>query len=120
MSIFIRPGGHALQKHQRNNGGFTLPEVLVSLLLSVFLVQIICQWGVLTIRSQQRIEENQFAVYLAQAVLAETEPEISEGWRISVEEIPLGNTLQEQEITVQYENQEWHFYYAGTSEGESI
>jgi hypothetical protein len=75
---------------------------------------------VLTIRSQQRIEENQFAVYLAQAVLAETEPEISEGWRISVEKIPLGNTLQEQEITVQYENQEWHFYYAGTSEGESI
>ncbi|MBQ5727379.1 MAG: hypothetical protein IIV56_00435, partial [Mailhella sp.] len=30
------------------------------------------------------------------------EPEISEGWRISVEKIPLGNTLQEQEITVQY------------------
>ena len=51
MSIFIRPGGHALQKHQRNNGGFTLPEVLVSLLLSGFLVQIICQWGVVTIRS---------------------------------------------------------------------
>ena len=116
MSIFIRLGGHALQKRQRNNGGFTLPEVLVSLLLSVFLVQIICQWGVLTIRSQQRIEENQCALYLAQAALAETEPEIPEGWRVSVEEKPLDNTLQEQEITVQYENQKWHFYYAGETE----
>ena len=116
MSTFIRPDAHALQKHQRHKGGFTLPEVLVSLLLSVFLVQIICQWGILTVRSQQRIEENQCALYLAQAVLAETEPEVPEGWLVSVEEKPLDNRLQEQEITVQYENQKWHFYYTGEAE----
>ena len=49
MSIFIRQDAHASQKRQRSNGGFTLPEVLLSLVLSMFLIQIVCQWGVLTV-----------------------------------------------------------------------
>ena len=116
MCIFIRQGAHVLQKPRRNNGGFTLPEVLLSLLLSMFLIQMICQWGVLMANSQQRIEENRQAVFLAQAALAEMQPEIPDGWQISVEKKPLGKTLQEWEITVQYENQEWQFYYAGETE----
>ena len=113
MCIFIRQGVRALQKRQRNNSGFTLPEVLISLLLSVFIMHIICQWGVLTVKSQQRIEQNQQAVFLAQSVLAEIQPEIPDGWKISVITDLLEKELQEWEITVQYENQEWQFYYVG-------
>lgn len=113
MCIFIRLDAHASQKRRRNNSGFTLPEVMISLLLSVFLMQIICQWGILTIRSQERIEENQQAVFLAQAVLAKMDSELPEGWNVFVEEKPLGDVLQEREITIQHENQEWQFYYAG-------
>ncbi len=113
MCMFIRPDAHVLQKRRQNNSGFTLPEVLLSLLLSMVLIQIICQWGVLAVKSQQRIEQNQEAVFLAQSVLLETQPEIPDGWTVFVEKAPFGRTLQEWEVTVQYENQEWQFYYAG-------
>ena len=116
MSIFIRQDAHASQKRQRSNGGFTLPEVLLSLVLSMFLIQIACQWGVLTVKSQQRMEQNQQAVFLAQAVFAELQPELPAGWQVMVREKPLGNALQEREITIRYENQEWQFYYAGETE----
>ena len=53
---------------------------------------------------------------MAQAVFAELQPELPAGWQGMVREKPLGNALQEREITMRYENQEWQFYYAGETE----
>ena len=113
MCIIIRRGEHALQKRRRHEGGFTLPEVLASLAICMMLMQIAGQWSVLTGQSHVRIQQNQQAVLLAQTALAGAQGEIPEGWQVVVERRPMGEFLEEREITVKNENQIWQFYYAG-------
>lgn len=115
MCIIIRRGEPVSQKHRRHNGGFTLPEVLVSLLISALLMQCVGQWSALTGQSFARIQQNQQAVLLAQTALLEWHGEIPEGWQVVVEKQPAGEFLEEKEITVTNENQTWQFYYAGES-----
>lgn len=113
MCIIIRRGEPALQKRRRHEGGFTLPEVLASLVICMMLMQIAGHWYALTGQSHVRIQQNQQAVLLAQTALAGAQGEIPEGWQVVVERQPMGEFLEEQEITVTNENQTWQFYYAG-------
>lgn len=118
MYITIRQEGQESQKRRRHKGGFTLPEVLVSLLICVFVLQGVGQWGVLTQQSRIRMQQNQQAVLLAQAVLAGNSAELPDGWEIVVKKQEIGDELIEQELTIIYGNQSWEkqtwqFYYVG-------
>ncbi len=115
MYISIGQGEPASQKRRRQNSGFTLPEVLVSLVICVMLMQTLGHWGVLTYRANQQMNENQQAVFLAQMALAGSEAHIPEGWEVIVNQTVIGNEkfLRQWEITVRHENHQWQFYYAG-------
>ncbi len=122
MCIITRPGERASQKRRSRHSGFTLPEVLVSLMICMLLMQAVGQWSVLTGNSNLRMQQNQQAVLLAQTVLAGSTPSVPDGWTIQVEKQLINEesnteentgSLWEWNITVNYEEQTWQFYYVG-------
>ena len=117
MCIITRQGVHASPKRQRDNRGFTLPELLISLVICALLLHSAGQWSVLSSQSHVRSAENRQAVLIAQSVLAGIEPELPEGWSVQKETRPAGLFLTEQELTITHANQtntqSWTFYYAG-------
>ena len=112
MFTFIRQGVRESPGKQRRNSGFTIPEILVSLLICGLLLQSVGQWSVLTANSGMRIQQNEQAILLAQTVLTDGTPDVPDGWQISVEETQQA-ALRERLVTVSHENQSWSFYYAG-------
>ncbi len=121
MCICIKQGERASRKYRhRHHSGFTLPEVLVSLVICMLLMQLLGQWGILTTESNQRMQENQQALLLAQSALTGSEVVCPNGWEVIVEKNLIGDaekiergTLREWEITVKHGNQAWQFYYVG-------
>lgn len=112
MCIITKRGGRGLLDRRQHKEGFTLPELLVSLLIGGWLLHVVGQWAVLSDQSEIRVKQNEQALLLAQTVLAGGTPNLADGWQIEVEKHPC-EQLQEQEITVLYQNQNWSFYYVG-------
>lgn len=119
MSIITEQGarGSARERHKR---GFTIPEILVSLCILLLLLHSVWQWTVLTERTNQRIQQNQQAVLLAQEALAGGAAHLPAGWTVQQEQEDCGAVLAAQSITVCYGAQRWQFYYAGLREGARI
>ena len=124
MSTFIRPGERASperlrnrRNNRRNKGGFTLPEILISLLLCSLLMQSLAQWNSLSVQTHKRMNENQQALLIAQSVMAGSRVSLPDGWDVEIVKQPLGLSITEQELTVTYEDETstqcWSFYYAG-------
>lgn len=111
MSIIIKPAVPDSPRQQFPNGGFTLPEVLVSLCILLLLLQMVWQWGQLAICSEERMQQNQQAILLAKTILAGLQPELPEGWSFAIKE-KQGAILQETDLDVFYGTQHWQFYYA--------
>ncbi len=117
MSIFIRQAAPGLPKNRSRKNGFTIPEILVSLVMTILLLHSVWQWTVLTERSNQRIQQNQQAVLLAQEALAGMHINVPEGWTVQMDRENGGPFLTVDRITVGYDGQRWNFYYAGLTEG---
>lgn len=111
MSIIIKPAVPDSPKRQSPNGGFTLPEVLVSLCILLLLLQMVWQWGQLIMHSEERVQQNQQAILLAKTVLAGIQPDLPEGWTFVIKE-KQGAILQETDLDISYGKQHWQFYYA--------
>ncbi len=119
MSIITERGapGSASRRYKR---GFTIPEILVSLCILMLLLHSVWQWTVLTERTNQRIQQNQQAVLLAQEALAGSVVYQPTGWTVQLEQEDCGAVLTAQQITVCYGAQCWQFYYAGLREGAQV
>lgn len=117
MFISIRRVVPALPKKLYHKEGFTIPEILVCLGITIILLHSIWQWTILTERSNQRIQQNQQAVLLAQESLAGVHSALPEGWTVQHSREEKGALLTVERITVGYEGQYWSFYYAGLAKG---
>lgn len=113
MSIIIRRDAAALPAMARHNGGFTLPELLVSLCILLLLMQGVWQWNAVLRQGIARVEQNQQAVYLAQCCLNKIQPDLADGWSVAVEREPVNDILQQTTVIVSYQNQRWPFCYVG-------
>lgn len=113
MCITIRQAEQESQRRRRHEGGFTLPELLVSLVICVCLLQSVGQWSVVAKQSNIRMQQNQQAVLLAQEILAGQEIELQKGWDVTVKQQQIGEELIEWKMTITYETQKWEFYYVG-------
>lgn len=125
MCITIKPVAPELQQRQNNlqisiwkairiqdQKGFTLPEVLVSLCVLLLLLSAVWQWSIVMQRSVERMEENQYAVYLAQQTLAGIVPQYPPDWAIKVDYENKHMLCNDVIITVASPYRQWEFYYA--------
>ena len=97
----------------KDQKGFTLPEVLVSLCILLLLLSAVWQWGIVMQRSVDHMEENQCAVYLAQQIIAGITPQYPLDWAVKVD-YDSGHVLCNGAIiTVVSPSRQWEFYYAG-------
>lgn len=119
MSIITERGAPG-SASRRYKSGFTIPEILVSLCILMLLLHSVWQWTVLTERTNQRIQQNQQAVWLAQEALAGSVVHQPTGWTVQLEQEDCGAVLTAQQITVCCGEQRWQFYYAGLREGAQI
>ncbi len=102
---------HRPVRHDR--GGFTLPEVLVSLVILMVVLQCAYQWNRLAERIQIQQQENRQAVTLAEGILAGADLSVPDGWETHTEIWREGEFLQGTEVTVIRNGHQWKFYYAG-------
>ncbi len=112
MFIIIKRGAAGLRERLQRSQGFTLPEVLVSLVILVMLLQSVWQWGLLVQRGQQRMTEDWQALTVAQTLLAGGSPDLPEGWTATKDCLAEGKTVAEQQISVTHGKAHWDFYYA--------
>lgn len=103
-------------KPERKQGGFTLPEILVSLCILTILMQGVGQWGIVMQRTADTMAQNQQAVLLAQQIYAGLEPQCPQGWQVQVESSADIGLLYETEVMIMSEKRRWQFYYAGEEE----
>ena len=117
MFIFISRAVPVSPKKLYRKDGFTIPEILVSLGITLLLLHSVWQWTILTERSNQRIQQNQQAVLLAQESFAGVHSELPEGWTVQISREKDGAFFTVERITIGYDGQHWDFYYAGLTEG---
>ena len=113
MSTTTRPDEAALPGKKQHEKGFTLPELLVSLCILMILLQGVWQWGLLFQRTNERIQQNQQAVLIAQCYFTNLPQELPAGWSVTVERKEKETKLEQQLVVVSYQEQQWPFYYIG-------
>ena len=126
MCIIIKRGGHGSHQYRirkipnqkynpilRRQGGFTLPEMLVSLCILGIVMHSVGQWGTVLYRTSDTMAQNQQAIYMAQQLYAGLSPECPEGWDVSVTSIRSAGLLYETTIQIQTNHRLWQFYYVG-------
>lgn len=112
MYTIIRPGGVVYRRmhKKRNQSGFTLPEVLVSLCIVGMLLQGVWQWGLVMQQTAKQMAENDLALYYAQAAFVGQMPQCPEDWYMAVESAPVGELLEAVTVTVHAPSRAWTFY----------
>ena len=98
----------------KNNSGFTLVEVLVSLAIVMLVMYGVFQWGIVMQKTSDVMAKEQEAIYLVQQVCAGHTPNMPNGWNLDVVSIPTEGLLYETTVSVSTGNRCWNFYFAGT------
>lgn len=113
MYTTIRQGDpESLRSHPpRNQLGFTLPELLVSLAILLLSMQVLVNLSLLIQGSHGYLAENRQALLLAEEIHGGLVADGDANWIVEEEKIPMGKGLQEHRVRVHKGTRSWSYYY---------